>query len=406
MRPARAASSVAAWLVQYPLITVVCRDRRDLYAEGIRRGAPAAVPVVDRLHLVHHLRHALEALLIDHRAAWQAAAIGTAPALLPLRSPEPVTRLYQGRRQSSTKGQLRTEAARARRHAPRVAAYQAVHTLHAQGTPTAAMARALGISRPPGYTYLRRDPPPRPKRPPWRPSARVLPPSVPSLIRRWRERWAESMPLWREIQARGDMHSARTVCRVITQRRRASEAGLSPEAQASPDTRLQGPSARAVAFALVGPAAKRSREAQVSRDQRCQRDGDITRAHALSHAWLAMVRERRGHALEAWMADAIHSGIEALARFARGLQDDLPAIKAGLTLAQRNGVTEGQMHRLQLVKRQGDGLWRALGDAGDRHGPLPRRPQGGVPLGACPTLAHVSMTRVAPALDLGGSGST
>jgi Transposase len=111
MRPARAASSVAAWLVQYPLITVVCRDRRDLYAEGIRRGAPAAVPVVDRLHLVHHLRHALEALLIDHRAAWQAAAIGTAPALLPLRSPEPVTRLYQGRRQSSTKGQLRTEAA-------------------------------------------------------------------------------------------------------------------------------------------------------------------------------------------------------------------------------------------------------------------------------------------------------
>jgi transposase len=135
MRPARAASSVAAWLVQYPLITVVCRDRRDLYAEGIRRGAPAAVPVVDRLHLVHHLRHALEALLIDHRAAWQAAAIGTAPALLPLRSPEPVTRLYQGRRQSSTKGQLRTEAACARRHAPRVAAYQAVHTLHRHQPP-------------------------------------------------------------------------------------------------------------------------------------------------------------------------------------------------------------------------------------------------------------------------------
>jgi transposase len=86
-----------------------------------------------------------------------------------------------------------------------------------------------------------------------------------------------------------------------------------------------------------------------------QRDGDIARAHALSHAWLAMVRERRGHALEAWMADASHRGIEELARFARGLQDDLPAIKAGLTLAWSNGVTAGQMHRLQLVKRQGDG---------------------------------------------------
>ena len=64
--------------------------------------------------LVHHLRHALEALLIDHRAAGQAAAIGTASVRLPLRSPGPVMRMYQGRRQSSTKGQLRTEAARAR----------------------------------------------------------------------------------------------------------------------------------------------------------------------------------------------------------------------------------------------------------------------------------------------------
>ena len=46
-----------------------------------------------------------------------------------------------------------------------------------------------------------------------------------------------------------------------------------------------------------------------------------------------MVLERRGQALEAWMAEAIHSSIPELARFARGLQDDLAAIKAGLTLA-------------------------------------------------------------------------
>jgi transposase len=31
------------------------------------------------------------------------------------------------------------------------------------------------------------------------------------------------------------------------------------------------------------------------------------------------------------------------------------AITAGLTLAWRNGVTEGQIHRLTLVKRQGYG---------------------------------------------------
>jgi hypothetical protein len=56
-----------------------------------------------------------------------------------------------------------------------------------------------------------------------------LTPFVPYLIRRWRESGADSMKLWREIQARGYTHSARTVCRFITQLRRASEAGLSPE---------------------------------------------------------------------------------------------------------------------------------------------------------------------------------
>jgi transposase len=55
------------------------------------------------------------------------------------------------------------------------------------------------------------------------------------------------------------------------------------------------------------------------------------------------------------MAEATRSGIEALARFARGLQDDLSAIAAGLTLEWSHGVTEGHIHRLKLLKRQGYG---------------------------------------------------
>jgi hypothetical protein len=64
---------------------------------------------------------------------------------------------------------------------------------------------------------------------------------------------------------------------------------------------------------------------------------------------------RRGDDLEAWMAEATHRGIPKLARFARGLQDDLTAINAGLTLEWSHGVTAGHIHCLKLVKRQGDG---------------------------------------------------
>jgi transposase len=230
-----------------------------------------------------------------------------------------------------------------------------VHARRAQGTPLATIARRLGISRPTVYAYLRRDTPPGPRRLQRRPSARVLTPYLPYLIRRWRETQANSVQLWREIQALGYTHSARTVCRFITQLRRAADAGHQPESQGSPYTRLQGPSARAVSFAMVCPAAKRSTEVQTYLDQLCQVDTHIARAYTLSQAFLTLVRERRGEAFEAWMAEAIDSGVAVLARFARGLQDDLRAIIAGLTLEWSNGVTEGQIQRLKLLKRQSYG---------------------------------------------------
>jgi transposase len=91
-------------------------------------------------------------------------------------------------------------------------------------------------------------------------------------------------------------------------------------------------------------------------DQLCHTNPSIARAYALSQAFLAMARERRGDDLAARMAEATSSGIEVVARFARGLQDDLTAAKAGLTLEWSNGVTEGQLHRLKPVKRQSYGL--------------------------------------------------
>jgi transposase len=332
---------------------VVCRDRSDLYADGIRRGAPQAVQVVDRFHLVQNLRQALETFLLDRRPVLQAAAVGTALTRRLPTGPVPITPMYRGRRRNIKPAPLPSE--RPPRHARWVAIYEAVHVLRAQGMPLATVARRLGISRPTVYAYLRRDTPPGPRRFQWRPSARVLTPYLPYLIRRWRETQVDSMQLWREIQALGYRHSARTVCRFITRLRRAADAGHAPEPQGSPYTRPQGPSARAVSFAMVGPAATRSAEAQTYLDQLCAMDASMARAHGLSQAFLAMVRERRGSDLETWIAETMQSGIDALARFARGLQEDLAAVTAGLTLEWSNGATEGHVHRLKLVKRQGYG---------------------------------------------------
>jgi hypothetical protein len=95
-----------------------------------------------------------------------------------------------------------------------------------------------------------------------------------------------------------------------------------------------------VSFTLVCPTGKRSQDAAIYIDQLCQLDPGIARANHLVQAFLAIVRERRGNALEAWMAEATDSDIAEVARFARGLRDDLHAIQGGLTLAWSHGRVE------------------------------------------------------------------
>jgi len=390
--PERSAESVAAWLAQYPTVRIICRDRSALYADGMRRGAPQAVQVVARFHLVKNLREAVETFLHNQRAALQAAAARTAQALTQAAGPGPTTSMSRGRHQCTYVAQQRREAAQQQRHAAWVTTYEAIHTLHAQGLSVTTIAQQLGLSRPTVYAYLRRTTPPSPRSP--QRSGQVVQPYMAYLIRRWREGCTDSMQLWRERRALGYTYSSRTVSRFITRLRRASEAGWAPETQTSPYTRPQGPSARAVSFTWVCPAAKRAPDAQLYVDQLIKGAPAITQAYTLSQAFLALVRERRGDALEVWITEAAASGIEALARFAQGLREDRAAITAGLTLPWSNGPVEGHVNRLKLLKRQGYGragfallrrrvLLPAVGGPGG-HAPTPttpacvspRRPQG------------------------------
>ena len=65
-----------------------------------------------------------------------------------------------------------------------------------------------------------------------------------------------------------------------------------------------------------------------------------------------MLRERQGERLDAWLEKVEEQGPPELKNFAQGLKRDYDAVKAGLTLEWSNGQTEGQVHRLKLLKRQ------------------------------------------------------
>ena len=72
----------------------------------------------------------------------------------------------------------------------------------------------------------------------------------------------------------------------------------------------------------------------------------------LAQGFIEIVRQRLPESLDAWIEAANSSTIRAFQSFARGLQDDYEAVKAGVTLDVSNGQVEGQNNRLKMLKRQ------------------------------------------------------
>jgi len=65
----RSAAGLARWLQQHPGVEIISRDRALDYIDGATRGAPNAIQVADRFHLLQNLREAAQRLLERHQAA-------------------------------------------------------------------------------------------------------------------------------------------------------------------------------------------------------------------------------------------------------------------------------------------------------------------------------------------------
>ena len=81
--PERSAESLASWLEAHPGVEVIARDRGGLYAEGATQGAPSAMQVADRFHLVLNLSGAVERVLEERSREL------VLPATPPPEQPEP-----------------------------------------------------------------------------------------------------------------------------------------------------------------------------------------------------------------------------------------------------------------------------------------------------------------------------
>jgi hypothetical protein len=133
--PERTAEAFAAWLAAHGQPQIICRDRGGDFATGGRRGAPHAVQVADRWHLLRNVGDALERVLGRHRTALRAAAAVGSDA--PAESPVP----------AAPPDEPPPEPDRLARYAEAVA-------LRAEGWSVSAIGRRVGASRPTVRKYV------------------------------------------------------------------------------------------------------------------------------------------------------------------------------------------------------------------------------------------------------------
>ncbi len=188
----RSAEILAAWLGKYPKIRIIGRDRSTEYERGIEKGAPRAVEVLDRWHLLKNLRQSTEHVLESNSARLSKITPpvkGDSGEEDTLAEHAPVPRSSKER------------AASAAYRNKMLARYWKVKKLHAQGMRMLAICRATGMSRGAVRRYVHADSFPERRRHP--PQESMLDPFTPYLVKRWEEGCHVAMQLWRGTKGRG-----------------------------------------------------------------------------------------------------------------------------------------------------------------------------------------------------------
>ena len=84
-------------------------------------------------------------------------------------------------------------------------------------------------------------------------------------------------------------------------------------------------------------------------------DAALARGYDLLQRFRRIVADRDVPGLSPWLDDAQGSGLASFVGLANGIVADRSAVEAALTLPWSQGPTEGHIHRLKLLKRQGYG---------------------------------------------------
>jgi transposase len=339
--PDRTSETLSRWLRANPGIEIISRDRSETYATGARQGAPDAIQVADRWHLLHNWREAVERVFDRHRGRIK-------QLILPTQEPTDKPAAAALPAKSVNRRRKYLEEQQARSQAKRLARYKVIRERHAKGEYLTTIARDLQIDYKTARKYALSDECPTRKSHPRR--RRILEPYEPYLRARWAEGCKNGRGLYREIVAHGYPGSRTQVATFVAQLRRQEQRGGKPQ---TPTTTVGGEALTPhTASMLLMRRPERCGEAEhTTIAQLREVHQDIGVALSFTERFVEIVRERQGIKLSKWLSDAEASGIHEIQQFAYKVRRDEAAVEAGCTLPWSNGQTEGQITKLKAIKR-------------------------------------------------------
>lgn len=333
--PDRTAAALAAWLTTHPGVQIISRDRGGAYADGARQGAPHALQVADRFHLVKNIGDCFEQFLQRKRADLRQAAHAAAATHAP-DTPD-LALLGAVNEDQNRHPTYSTTPTRCQQR------YTDVQQLHGQGMSIHAIARTLHLARNTVRKYVRAECSPDTRRPTRHSS---LMPYEAYLWQRWQAGCHNATQLWNEIKRHGfDGGISIVKDRVAPWRTRSRVTPRLPHRFTPRATswHLRRSDAAWQPHEIAYVAALMTR---------CP---EIAVAQALTRNFIAMLHTRDVRALAGWLERAHASAIREFKGFAVGIRRDQAAVEAALTVEWNSGQVEGQVNRLKLLKRQGYG---------------------------------------------------
>ena len=284
--PTRDSEAVAAWLRQHPSVEVVSRDRAGAFAEAIRKGAPNAVQVADRWHLLNSLVDTLLRSLERHR--------GTVREVRDRLEAPPRTRLLSSSdpEHSHTLAAERTQQKRKFR----LQLYQQMMELITRGKSQAEAATSVGLSLRTVQRWITTGVFPERKH-------RVFPNQVdafgPYLEKRFAEGCTNASQLWREIKQQDFLGTASSVWNWL--RRRFGclrSAGTAQHVKRRPPLCLEH-----VAWLMLKADPQRQRYLKAL----YRTSSELESLGRTARGFFEMIRKRNAVAWPGWLEAAMHS---------------------------------------------------------------------------------------------------